>query len=81
LDDIERTVAGARALDRGFFKPEAIRGLFAEQRRGLRDNSNRIWRLLNLELWQRIYTDCDTATLGRSELPTAVSHHSAGLPG
>jgi len=81
LDDIERTVAGARALDRGFFKPEAIRGLFAEQRRGLRDNSNRIWRLLNLELWQRIYTDCDIATLGASELPTAVAHHSAGLPG
>jgi len=81
LDEIERNVAGPRALDRGFFKPEAIKALFSEQRRGLRDNSNRIWRLLNLEIWQRIYADHDTAMLNASEMPSVMAHHSAGLLG
>jgi asparagine synthase (glutamine-hydrolysing) len=81
LDEIERTVAGPRALERGFFKPHAVGALFSEHRHGLRDNSNRIWRLLNFELWQRIYADCDTAALNPSELTPAVAQHSAGLPG
>lgn len=81
LDEIERTVAGPRALDRGLFKSDAVKTLFAEHRRGLRDNSNRIWRLLNLELWQRIYADRDAATMNPSELSAAVEHHSAGLLG
>src|SRR5207248_506139 len=79
LDEIERTVAGPRALERGFFQPDAIRKLFSEQRHGLRDNSNRIWRLLNLEVWQRVFIDREFAAPDRAE--PAVAHNSAGLPG
>jgi hypothetical protein len=31
--------------------------LFAEHRAGRRDHGERIWRLLNLEIWQRIFID------------------------
>jgi asparagine synthase (glutamine-hydrolysing) len=57
LDDLERMLVERRTLDRGLFKENAIRRLFADHRAGRRDNGNRIWRLLNLEIWQRIFVD------------------------
>ena len=77
LDELEQTLAGPRSLERGLFRPEAVRKLFAEQRAGLRDNSNRIWRLLNLELWMRIFIDRDPSVLGAAGIgmhePTGIS--------
>jgi asparagine synthase (glutamine-hydrolysing) len=43
-----------RSLERGLFQRSAVERLFAEHRTGHRDNYDRIWRLLNLELWQRV---------------------------
>jgi len=57
LDDMERRLLDSRSLDRGLFNPEAIQHLFTEHRARRRDNSNRIWRLLNLEIWHRIFID------------------------
>jgi hypothetical protein len=42
-------------------KPDAVRQRFAEHRWNISDHSNRIWRLLNLELWQRVFLDRDPA--------------------
>jgi asparagine synthase (glutamine-hydrolysing) len=44
----------SRSLDRGYFRREAIEKLFDEHRARHRDNYDRIWRLLNLELWHRV---------------------------
>jgi hypothetical protein len=41
-------------MQRGFFKRDAVRRLFAEHRAKYRDHYDRIWRLLNLELWHRV---------------------------
>jgi len=57
-----RTAAGTiremllepRSLNRGYFRREAIAKLFDEHRAQHRDNYDRIWRLLNLELWHRV---------------------------
>jgi len=57
LEEIERLLSEARSQARGLFRPEAIRNIFAEHRAGHRDHGNRIWRLLNLELWQRVFLD------------------------
>lgn len=57
LDDLERTLLEPRSTERGLFRPEAVRRLFAEHRAKSRDHGNRIWRLLNFELWQRIFID------------------------
>jgi asparagine synthase (glutamine-hydrolysing) len=57
LEEIERLLLAPRSLARGLFRPEALRNIFGEHRAGRRDHGNRIWRLLNLELWQRVFLD------------------------
>ena len=57
LDDLERMLLEPRTLDRKLFRPEAIKRLFAEHRAHHRDHGNRIWRLLNLETWMRVFID------------------------
>ena len=78
LDELEQTLAGPRSLERGQFRPDAVKKLFAEQRAGLRDNSNRIWRLLNLELWMRIFIDRDPSLLGAAGIGM---HETTGISG
>jgi asparagine synthase (glutamine-hydrolysing) len=73
LDHLQSVLAGPRATTRGLFKKEAIARLFAEHRSGRRDNGNRIWRLLNLELWQRIFMDGDRAWDARDTTTVAAT--------
>jgi asparagine synthase (glutamine-hydrolysing) len=54
LDAIESTLLEPRSLQRGLFKRSAIELLFKEHRARHRDHYDRIWRLLNLELWHRV---------------------------
>jgi asparagine synthase (glutamine-hydrolysing) len=54
LDDIERLLLEPRSMNRGFFRRAAIEKLFREHRARYRDHYDRIWRLLNLELWHRV---------------------------
>jgi asparagine synthase (glutamine-hydrolysing) len=54
LEAIREMLMEARSLDRGYFRREAIETLFNEHRANHRDNYDRIWRLLNLELWHRV---------------------------
>ena len=42
---------------RGLFEPAEVARLLAEHRLGQRDHSHRIWSLLVLEQWQRMYDD------------------------
>lgn len=57
LDAVERIVAGPRSLERKLFKPHALRQLFGEHRTRMNDHTDRIWRLLNLEHWCRVFLD------------------------
>jgi asparagine synthase (glutamine-hydrolysing) len=54
LDDIERLLLEPRSMNRGLFKRPAVEKLFREHRARYRDHYDRIWRLLNLELWHRV---------------------------
>jgi asparagine synthase (glutamine-hydrolysing) len=54
---VEDFVLGPRALRRGLFEPSVVRGLAEEHRAGLRDHGDRLWLLVNLETWQRIFLD------------------------
>lgn len=54
LNLIEELLLSPRSLDRGLFRREAVQRLFAEHRAGQCDHADRIWRLLNLELWHRV---------------------------
>lgn len=61
LNDIERLLSEPRTVARGLFRPEARQRLFAEHRAKSRDHGNRIWRLLNLEIWMRVLIDGEPA--------------------
>jgi asparagine synthase (glutamine-hydrolysing) len=54
LEMIREVLLEPRSLNRGYFRREAIEKLFNEHRAKHRDNYDRIWRLLNLELWHRV---------------------------
>jgi asparagine synthase (glutamine-hydrolysing) len=61
LADLERLLLEPRTGQRGLFHPEILKRLFAEHRAAYRDHGNRIWRLLNLELWLRVCVDREPA--------------------
>ncbi len=46
-----------RSIGREIFRETAVRQLIDDHTSGLADNGNRIWALLQLELWQRTYID------------------------
>jgi asparagine synthase (glutamine-hydrolysing) len=76
LDAIEKLLTGPRSLERGYFRREAIQQLFAEHRAKYRDHYDRIWRLLNLELWHRVCLEGESegfSRLERSALASPVS--------
>jgi asparagine synthase (glutamine-hydrolysing) len=54
LEMIRAMLLEPRSLDRGYFRRESIERLFDEHRAKHRDNYDRIWRLLNLEMWHRV---------------------------
>jgi asparagine synthase (glutamine-hydrolysing) len=60
LETIRAMLLEPRSLDRGYFRREAIERLFDEHRSKHRDNYDRIWRLLNLELWHRVCLEGET---------------------
>jgi len=69
LETIREMLLEPRSLDRGYFRREAIERLFNEHRAKHRDNSDRIWRLLNLELWHRVCLEGEPhAEVGRPEM-------------
>lgn len=54
---IEEFILGPRAVGRGLFEPALLRRLAEEHRRGLVEHGDRLWLLVNLEIWQRIFLD------------------------
>ena len=64
---VEEFVLGPRALRRGFFQPATVRRLAEEHRAGVRDHGDRLWLLMNLEIWQRVFLDGEeVAAIGLS---------------
>jgi asparagine synthase (glutamine-hydrolysing) len=62
LDEIRKLLLEPRSTERQLFEPTAIERLFEEHRSGYRDHYDRIWRLLNLELWHRSCLEQDEPT-------------------
>jgi asparagine synthase (glutamine-hydrolysing) len=73
LDAIERMLLEPRSLDRGYFRRDAVERLFREHRANYRDHYDRIWRLLNLETWQRVCVEGDPHELPSREPAAAAS--------
>jgi len=54
---VQDFVLGPRALARGLFKPDELQRLAGEHRQGARAHGDRLWLLINLEIWHRIFLD------------------------
>jgi asparagine synthase (glutamine-hydrolysing) len=62
---IRNTILGPRALARGMFAREPLERLVTEHEAGIANHLDRLWLLVNLEIWQRIFLDGeDPATVG-----------------
>jgi len=57
LDEVEEMLTSERSQARGLFQVEALHQIFAEHRNKHRDHTDRIWRLMNLEMWHRVFVD------------------------
>jgi len=58
---VQEFVLGPRALQRGLFEPTFLRRLAEDHRAGTVAHAHRLWLLVNLEIWQRIFLDGDDA--------------------
>jgi asparagine synthase (glutamine-hydrolysing) len=72
LDDL---VLSDRALGRGLFDVSGLRRLVDEHRSGAWDHGDRLWALINLEVWQRIFLDGESpdVVLGTDARETGLS--------
>ena len=56
---VREFVLSPRAANRGLFEPAFVRALAHEHRNGTSDHGDRLWLLVNLEIWQRLAIDGD----------------------
>jgi asparagine synthase (glutamine-hydrolysing) len=54
---LDEFVLGHRALARGLFDEEALRRLVVSHTSGEANHAERLWLLINLEMWQRMQFD------------------------
>ena len=66
--ELPRLLLEPRALQRGYFKPQAVRELLDEHFRGSRDHSGKLWQLLVFELWHRNFLGAGNGQSGPLEL-------------
>jgi asparagine synthase (glutamine-hydrolysing) len=58
---VEEFVLGPRTLERGLFDPAVLRLLADEHRREAAEHGDRLWLLITLEIWQRVFVDGEEA--------------------
>ncbi|HKV91089.1 MAG TPA: asparagine synthase (glutamine-hydrolyzing) [Candidatus Angelobacter sp.] len=54
---IQQFLSPAAVERRGLFRPEAVQTLLSQHAENRRDNALKIWALLMIEVWQRMYFD------------------------
>jgi asparagine synthase (glutamine-hydrolysing) len=60
---VQELILSPRAMARGHFQPEALKKLAEDHRAGRADHGDRLWLLINLELWNRQFLDGEQASL------------------
>lgn len=56
-DYVREMLLSPQALRRGYFREEILRRLIDEHQNGKRDHGHRLWSLLTLEIWHRVFID------------------------
>jgi asparagine synthase (glutamine-hydrolysing) len=76
-DQYLRVLLEPRTLQRGYFRPEAVRRLVQEHLCGRRNRSGMLWRMLVLELWHRNFIESGLAKGSGNSEPYSVNSASA----
>jgi asparagine synthase (glutamine-hydrolysing) len=71
---LDEYVLGARAAERGIFDGGAVREMVARHAAG-ENHSERLWALVTLEMWHRIFIDGETPAT--PELPSPARRHAS----
>jgi asparagine synthase (glutamine-hydrolysing) len=58
---VQEFVLSPRAASRGLFEHEEVARLAAEHRSGAADHGARLWLLVNLEIWHRVFVERESA--------------------
>lgn len=58
---LDEYVLGSRTMERGIFQPDFVRSLVDQHQRGVANHSERLWSLVNLEIWFRRFIDGENA--------------------
>ena len=58
---IRELLSPAAIERRGLFRPDAVQKLLRDHAENRRDNALKIWSLLMIEVWQRMYFDKQSA--------------------
>ncbi|MBB3047833.1 asparagine synthase (glutamine-hydrolyzing) [Litorivivens lipolytica] len=74
---VEDLVLGERALSRDQFNADYVKALAYRHFNGSEDNAERLWMLINLEIWQRIFIDGEPVESIYSQRSPAASPQSA----
>jgi asparagine synthase (glutamine-hydrolysing) len=77
---VDEYVLGDRATERGIFNPVFVRDLVARHKAG-EDHQERLWALVNFEIWQRRFIDREVASASIEPAYRPMPSASAGIQG
>jgi len=63
LEKLSAILSDGRMAERRLIRPDYVQNLLAAHRQGFSDATERCWRLLTFELWNRIFVDGDRKAL------------------
>ncbi|HEV2705671.1 MAG TPA: asparagine synthase (glutamine-hydrolyzing) [Pyrinomonadaceae bacterium] len=69
---VDEYVLSERVMARGLFEPDFLRALVARHRAGTEDHAERLWSLVNFEMWLRRFIDGE-ATVAHEEATAEVA--------
>jgi asparagine synthase (glutamine-hydrolysing) len=64
---IDEYVLSTRSLGRGLFEPGFVRELVARHQSGAEDHAERLWALVNFEMWMRQFMDGEEVSAPQTE--------------
>lgn len=73
---LDEYVLGTRAMKRGIFEPDVVRNLVARHQAG-ENHAERLWMLINFEIWQRRFLDGEEQPLTESTGQPALKAFAA----
>lgn len=79
-ESVRDLLLGSRASSRGILDQAAVRHMFEEHSSGLRKHDERLWVLMGLELWNRIFVDGEDHTSVARALGWTNTSMTDGLP-